>query len=199
MPRFPFALLALVGVLGTPALAGECPDGKTAKAGFILERRGTKAEIRPTSDHFVHVVNLYPGGRKQDVIYFRGLFEVSQFDDTARAIRIPLSDLRTIFPLAVKTRRAVTYTPAQPGKIGATVSLELTVMGQEKLRIGECSYDVLVIRNKFMNAEGRVTYEDTDLYSVELGFLLGKRYDEPGGRQTTNAYDSIRPLGNSPL
>ena len=41
--------------------------------------------------------------------------------------------------------------------------------------------------------------QDTDLYSVELGFLLGKRYDEPGGRQTTNAYDSIRPLGNSPL
>ena len=72
-------------------------------------------------------------------------------------------------------------------------------MGQEKLRIGECSYDVLVIRNKFMNAEGQVTYEDTDLYSVELGFLLGKRYDEPGGRQTTNAYDVIRPLGNSPL
>lgn len=186
--------LVLIAGLAPPAEANDCPDAQTSKAGFVLERRGTRAEIRPAADHFVHVLNLYPGGKRQDVIYYRGLFVVSRFDDTARHFNIPLSDLRTIFPLAVKTRRAVTYAPALPGKVGSTVSLEMVVTGQEKLQLGACAYNVLVIRNKFMNTEGRVTYEETDLYSPELGFLLGKRYDERGGGQTTNAYESIKPL-----
>jgi hypothetical protein len=198
MSRF-LPLLALACIVGSPVLAASCPDAKDAKTGFVLERSGTRAEIRPASEHLVHVVNHYPSGKKQDVIYFRGLFVISRFDDTARAINIPLSDLRTVFPLASKSRRAITYAPAQPGKIGNTVSLELTVMGEEKVRLGPCSYDVLVIRNRFMNAEGRKTYEDTDLYSPELGFLLGKRYDEPGGRQTTISYDRIGPLPPPPL
>lgn len=192
-------LLALLCLLGPTVEASECPASKSAKAGFLLERGGTRAQIRPASDHFVHVINVYPGGKKQDVIYFRGLFVVSRFDDSARSINIPLSDLRTVFPLAPKTRRAITYAPSQPGRIGATVSLELTVTGLENVRLGACSYEVMVIRNRFMNAEGRVTYEDTDLYSEELGFLLGKRYDEPGGGKTTTLYDSIKLLGNSPL
>ena len=198
MPRL-VVLLALVCLLGPTVEASECPNSKSAKAGFVLERGGTKAQIRPASDHFVHAINLYPGGKKQDVIYFRGLFVVSRFDDSARTINIPLSDLRTIFPLALNTRRAITYASAQPGRIGVTVSLEMTVTGLENVRLGACSYEVMIIRNQFMNAEGRVTYEDTDLYSAELGFLLGKRYDEPGGGKTTTLYESITPLGNSPL
>ncbi|MDF2812063.1 MAG: hypothetical protein K0S56_3094, partial [Microvirga sp.] len=156
MLRFPL-LLAVSCSIPQPALAADCPDGRAARGGFVLERKGTRAEVRPASDHFVHVANVYPGGKKQDVIYFRGLFPVSRFDDSARSINIPLSDLRTIFPLAVKTRRALTYAPSQPGKVGASVSLELTVTGQEHIRLGSCSYEVLVIRNRFMNAEGRVT------------------------------------------
>jgi hypothetical protein len=191
-----FALLILC-LWGSPALALQCPDAKSSKGGFVLEKRGTRSEVRQASDHFVHVANFYPGGKKQDVIYFRGLFVVSRYDDTAKAINIPISDLRTIFPLTPKSRRAVTYAPAQPGKVGATVSLEMVVTGTEDLRIGECPYEVLVIRNKFMNAEGRVTYEETDLYSVELGFLLGKRYDDPGRRTTTTFYDSIRLMADA--
>ena len=188
-------LVALMAALLQPAFAAECPTAETVKSGFVLERRGTRAEVRPAADQFVHVVNIYPGGKKQDVIYFRGLFVVSRFDDYTRSIRIPLSDLRTIFPLEVKTRRAVTYAPAEPGKVGAAMSLEMTVTGREQLRVGPCSYAVLVIRNRFMNSEGRVTHEETDLYAPELGFLLGKRYDEKGGKQTSVVYDSIKSLG----
>ncbi|MBQ0819407.1 hypothetical protein HPT29_022310 [Microvirga terrae] len=192
----PFALTILV----SPALGDDCPSAQTAKLGFVLERQGTVAEIRPVSDHFVHVVNAYPGGKRQDVIYYRGLFPISRFDDTARSINIPVSDLRTIFPLEPKARRTLTYAPAQPNKVGALISLELTVTGQEQIQLGTCSYAVLVVRNRFLDAEGRITSEHTDLYSPELGFVLGKRYEERSGAQTTIRYQSIRPLGRvSPL
>ena len=187
-------------LLATPAIGNDCPTAQTAKLGFILERQGTIAEVRPTSDHFVHVLNSYPGGKKQDVIYYRGLFPLTRFDDTARSINIPVSDLRTIFPLELKARRAVTYAPSQPGKAGALISLELTVTGQEQLQLGPCSYNVLIVRNRFLNAEGKATSEHTDLYAPELSFVLAKRYEERAGTQTTIKYQSIRPLGRtSPL
>jgi hypothetical protein len=78
--------------------------------------------------------------------------------------------------------------------------LELTVTGQEQLQLGSCSYNVTVVRNRFLNADGKVTSEHTDLYSPELGFVLAKRYEEKGGTQTTIKYQSIKLLGRvSPL
>jgi hypothetical protein len=57
-----------------------------------------------------------------------------------------------------------------------------------------------VVRNRFLNADGKMTSEHTDLYSPELGFVLAKRYEEKGGTQTTIKYQSIKPLGRvSPL
>ncbi len=192
--------LGLIVLLAAPALGDECPTAETARLGFVLERQGATAEIRPASDHFVHVVNTYAGGRKQDVIYYRGFFPISRFDDTARSINVPVSDIRSVFPLDLKSRRALTYAPAEPGKVGALISLELTVTGQEQMTLGSCSYNVLVVRNRFHNAEGRVLSEHVDLYSPELGYVIGKRYDEKGGTQTTVKYQTIRALRrNSPL
>ena len=194
------ALLSLLPALVTPALGNDCPTAQTAKLGFVLERQGTSAEVRPTANHVVHVVNLYPGGKKQDVLYYRGLFPLSRFDDTARSINIRVSDISTLFPLEPKARRALTYMAAQPDKAGPLISLELTVTGQEQLQMGSCSYNVLIVRNRFLNADGKVASEHTDLYAPDLGFVLAKRYDERGGTQTTVKYQSIKPLGrNSPL
>jgi hypothetical protein len=190
-------LFALAFLPAARVATQECPTAETAKAGFVLERRGTQAEVRPTSENFVHVVNTYPNGTKQDVIYYRGLFEISRFDNVARRFNVLLTDLRSIFPLDGKSRRAVTFAPADSKKVSAPISQEMTVVGQEKLQLGQCSYPVLTIRNRFMNAEGRVLSEHTDLYSADLGFVLGKRYDEKGGRQTTMLYQSIRPLARS--
>ncbi len=196
----PAFLLILTAKLTVPAYADDCPNAQTAKFGFVLERQGTRAEVRPASDQFVHVVNSYAGGKTQNVIYYRGFFPISRFDDTARSINIPVSDLRTVFPLEPKSRRTLTYAPAQPDKVGALISLELTVTGQEQIQLGACSYNVLIVRNRFLNAAGKVTSEHTDLYSPELGFILAKRYEEGGGAQTTMKYQTIRPLGKtSPL
>jgi hypothetical protein len=196
----PLLSLALTVLPLAPALGNDCPTAQTAKLGFILEQQGTSAEVRPSANHFVHVLNSYPSGKKQNVLYYRGFFPISRFDDTARSINIPVSDLRTVFPLDLKARRAITYAAAQPDKVGALISLELTVTGQEQFQLGSCSYNVLIVRNRFLNAEGKVTSEHTDLYSPDLGFVLAKRYEEGGGRQTTVRYQSIRPLSrNAPL
>lgn len=194
------ALLLILATSIVPARADDCPNARTAKLGFVLERQGARAEVRPASDHFVHVRNVYSGGKQQDVIYYRGFFPVSRFDDTARSINIPVSDIRAVFPLEAKAKRALTYASAEPDRVGALRSVEITVSGQERLELGACSYDVLVVRNRTLNADGRLMGEHTDLYSPELGFILAKRYDENGGRITTVKYQSIRPLGRvSPL
>jgi hypothetical protein len=84
--------------------------------------------------------------------------------------------------------------------VGELISLELTVTGQEQMQLGTCSYNVLIVKNRFLNAEGKPTSEHTDLYSPELGFILAKRYEERGGAQSTMKYQTIRPLGKtSPL
>ncbi|WP_243374512.1 hypothetical protein [Microvirga solisilvae] len=187
-----FLLFAFLPI--APAMAQSCPDARTAKQGFVLERQGTRAEVRQASDHFVHVANVYPGGKKQDVVYYKGLLPISRFDDTTQSISIPVSELRTIFPLGLKARRAVTYAPATPSKVGALVSLELTVSGQEELQLGSCTYEVFAVHNRYINAEGKTTSEHTDLYSPVLGFVLGKRYPEKGGAHTLVKYQSIKPL-----
>jgi hypothetical protein len=192
-------LFALASLIPESAVAGTCPDAKTAKQGFVLERQGTRAEVRQASDHFVHVTNLYPGGKKQDVVYYKGLLPISRFDETTQSISIPVSELRTIFPLALKTRRAVTYAPATPSKVGALIFLELTVTGLEELELGPCTYEVYAVHNRYLNADGKTTSEHTDLYSPDLGFLIGKRYHERGGAQTLVKYQSIRSLGRTPF
>ena len=107
------------------------------RAGFVLQRQGAPTEVRPASDLFTHVLNTYPSGKTQDVLYFRGLFDVSRRDESAHsALPCPLTDLRTIFPLDVGARRAVTFVLAEPGKAGPPLSLELTVAGRETLQIG---------------------------------------------------------------
>ncbi|MCG7394451.1 hypothetical protein MHY87_16220 [Microvirga sp. ACRRW] len=187
-------ILTLAFVFPASALANNCPNAKTAKQGFVLERQGTKAEVRPASDHFVHVTNLYPNGKKQNVIYYKGLFQVSRTDDTAQSISIPVSDVRTIFPLALKARRAVTYAPATPSTVGALVSLELMVTDQEEIELGPCAYEVFAVHHRYLNADGKTTSEHTDLYSPDLGFVLAKRYPNKNGSQTLVRYDSIKPF-----
>ncbi|MET0746483.1 MAG: hypothetical protein ABWY78_24165 [Microvirga sp.] len=193
----PFAGLCLAAARIGAVHADDCPNAQTAKLGFVLERQGIRAEIRPNADRFVHARNLYGGGRSQDVIYYGGLIEISRFDDTARRINIPMSDLRSVLPLDAKARRVLTYAPADPGRVGALVSLELTVTGQERVQLGACDYAVLVVRNRSMAADGKVLSEYSDLFAPDLGFVLAKRYAERAGGETTVSYKSIRPLSRT--
>ena len=200
MPRhlvLPIAGLCLAVAQFGAAHADDCPNAQTAKLGFVLERQGIRAEIRPNADRFVHARNIYGEGRSQDVIYYGGLIEISRFDDTGRRINIPMSDLRTLLPLDPKARRVLTYAPADPGRVGALVSLELTVTGQERIQLGTCDYAVQVVRNRSMAADGKVLYEYSDLFAPDLGFVLAKRYGGRNGGETTVSYKTIRPLGRT--
>lgn len=106
-PMLPRVLVcfALVLLLPISAQGQDCPTAPTKGKGFVLERQGVKTEVRAASDHFIHAVNSFVGGKVQDAIYYQGLFLVSRSDEDARALNIPVSDLRSIFPLALKARR----------------------------------------------------------------------------------------------
>jgi hypothetical protein len=186
-----------IPILTLPATAQDCPTAETAKTGFSLQRTGTSVEVRPASDLFVHVANTYTNGKKQDVLYFRGLLVATRSDGSNQSISFPLSDWRSIFPLDVGARRSLSYVPLEAAKAGRAASLELTVTGKDKLQLGPCSYEVLVIRNRFLGSDGKLMSEHADFYSPELGFVLAKRYDERGGRQTTVKYETIKPLGRT--
>jgi hypothetical protein len=56
---------------------------------------------------------------------------------------------------------------------------------------------VLVVQSRYLAADGRVTAKFVDLYSPELGYVLGKRYDEGGGRETVVKFETIRPLSKT--
>ena len=178
------------------ASAEDCPNAVTAKTGFVLERNGTASQVRPSSP-FTHVMNTYSNGMKQDVITFHGLVTLTRFDRSARSITIPLTDLRTILPLKVGDKRVISFVPADPTGFRGIVSQEMQVSGKEKLQLGSCSYDVLVIQNRYLAQDGRTTSRFVDLYSPELGYVLGKRYDEGGGRETAVKFETIRPLSGS--
>ena len=184
-------------VISAPTLAEECPNAVTARAGFVLERQGAKSEVRPASELFTRVVNTYDGRKRQDVLYYRGLILISRSVEGDQVLMIPLSDLRSVFPLDVGVRRALTYVRVEPTRVDRPISLELTVSGREKLQIGSCSYDVLAIRNRFMRADGRTTSQHTDLYAPDLGYVIGRRFEEGGGRETSVRYQSIRSLART--
>jgi hypothetical protein len=191
-------LLASLAV-ALPASADDCPNSITAKTGFVLERSGTTSQVRPSSP-FTHVLNTYSNGMRQDVITFHGLVTLTRFDGSAKSITIPLIDLRTILPLKVGDRRAISFVPADPTGFRGIVSQDLHVSGKETLRLGSCSYDVLVIQNRYLAQDGRIRSQFVDLYSPELGYVLGKRYDEGGGRESVVKFETIRPLsGSKPL
>ncbi|HEY8383756.1 MAG TPA: hypothetical protein VIL09_16565 [Microvirga sp.] len=178
------------------AFAQACPNAATARTGFMLERQGTRTEVRPASDLFTHAANVYSGGRRQDVLYFRGLIAVSRISSDAQAITVPLTDLRQVFPLDVGAKRALVYVSTEPGKAGRPTSVEITVPGRESLRIGGCTYEVIVVRNRILAPDGRLVSQHADLYAPDLGFVIGRRYDD-GGRETLVTYETIRPLERS--
>jgi hypothetical protein len=94
----------------------------------------------------------------------------------------------------------VTFVQAQPDRAGRPLSLELTVASREKLQIGPCTYDVLTIRNRYLAADGKVRAQHTDFYSPDLAFVIGRRFDQGGGRETSVKYETIQPLARrSPL
>ncbi|MGO4840023.1 hypothetical protein AB4144_48035, partial [Rhizobiaceae sp. 2RAB30] len=70
----------------------------------------------------------------------------------------------------------------------------LQLAGKEPIKVGNCKYEVLAIRQVLKNEVGNVLVAWTALYSPDLQMTLAKRYDEGTAKEETVAFETIRLL-----
>ncbi len=186
-----FAALLLAGAVH----AADCPDGKTAEKGFVLERPGVTSIFRPSPEHVVQITNSFDSSPPQTQFLLGGLIEVFRTSETGQFAALSDSDMRGIFPLQEGASEKVKWLhlDAEENTVEPR-SLELQVTGKETLKLGACEYQVLAVKQIFRAADGSEIDAYTALYAPELEAVLAKRYDEGTGKEETIDYRSIKPL-----
>jgi hypothetical protein len=187
-----------LGLLATGAANGaECPNSEKAKDGFTLERPGVRSQFRSSAGMVVHVANTYEAAPPQTQFFFGGLIEVLHLGEKGQFSLVPLSDLRSIFPLKSGARHKIAFLRLMPKeKAGVQQTLELQITGKEKFSLGTCEYDVLSVKQFLKDANGEELDAWTSLYAPDLQAVLAKRYDEGSARETTIGYETIKPLAD---
>jgi hypothetical protein len=182
-------------LVASAAQAADCPDGKTAGKGFVLERPGVTSIFRPSPEHVVQITNSFDSSPPQTQFLLGGLIEVFRTSETGQFATLPDSDMRGIFPLKEGASEKVEWLHLDAGENAVDPrSLELQVTGKETLKLGACEYKVLAVKQIFRAADGSEIDAYTALYAPELEAVLAKRYDEGTGKEETIDYRSIKPL-----
>jgi len=189
------AAFVLTFLAGSHAFGSDCPDGKTAKKGFVLGRPGVNSVVRPSDEQVTMLQNTYKSETPQTQFLVGGLIEVFRDGAKGQFVALPESDFRKLFPLREGEEQEVSWLwlDAKKGRVERN-SMSLKVTGVETLSLGSCAYDVQAVRQILMSGEGEVLDARTALYSPELQAVLAKRYDEGTTRELTVAYRTIRPL-----
>ncbi|TGQ52066.1 hypothetical protein EN836_20855 [Mesorhizobium sp. M1C.F.Ca.ET.193.01.1.1] len=185
------AMLTLAGA----AHAADCVDAKSAKAGFVLEKSGIRSEFRPAPGGMVAVANEYEAQSPQTQYLYAGLIEVFRDSDTGRLSMIPLGDIKKLFPLKAGAKSKTEFVRLSAKKTPkGTETLALAVKGKETYKLGDCTYNVLAVKETITGDSGAVIDSFTALYSPDLQAVLAKRYDEGTSSQSEVGFETIRPL-----
>ncbi|WP_192246246.1 hypothetical protein [Mesorhizobium silamurunense] len=186
--------LAMLALAGT-AEAADCVDAKSAKAGFVLEKRGIRSEFRPAPGGMVAVANNYQSQSPQTQYLYGGLVEVFRDSDTGRLSMIPLGDLKKLFPLKAGAKSKTEFVRLSSKKAPkSTETLALAVKGKETYKLGDCKYNVLAVNETLTGDSGAVIDSFTALYSPDLQAVLARRYDESTSAQSEVGFETIEPL-----
>ncbi len=190
-----FVLLLSALLLPGAAHGAECPDGKAAKNGFVLERPGIRSVFRPFPENVVQLTNSFDSSPPQTQFFLGGLIEVFRTSKTGQFAVLPNSDFSTIFPLKEGAREELQWLQLDAEQNTVELrSLELQVVSKETLKLGACDYEVLAVKQTFKDGEGQELDTLTALYAPGLQAILAKRYDEGTDKEDTIAYNSIKPL-----
>lgn len=177
------------------AHATDCPSSDTPDDGFVLDGTSVTSEVYRGPGPITRVVNTFSDYPKQTVFYFRGLFELLSASRASKTARHPLVGLDRLFPLKQGDRHSFEFVPMVTDDVpGAPWLLEIDVAGEEEIRLGDCRYDVLLIRQVVTDDRDRMVDEWVALYAPELEMTLGKRYDEGTSREMTVSYSGIREI-----
>jgi hypothetical protein len=189
--------LLIAALLANPAFAqaDDCPDSKTVKRPFIVERRSdVQTEIIHLDDGLVRTALRSRGSTLLETTEFQGLFQLDRIDRGRRRTLKPKTDLKSFFPLKVGQKIVAEFETEEAGKVSNS-RVELTVKKADTLYVGSCKYSVLQIEKSEARGEGDLRFLNVDYYSPVLKLVIAKEYKERNGAINLIKYDRIYFVG----
>jgi hypothetical protein len=189
----PFSVALVLSA--TVAMADDCPDAKSGKSGFVVERgESSSTDVFHIENSVVRTVMRSGGSALLETTQYEGLIQLDRIDRGRRTTFRPKSDLAAIFPLKVgqHARAEFEYLGADGRTTVATVGL--TVKEKDQLFIGPCRYDVFKVERSESRGEGPSRVINVDYYAPALKLVIAKEYKEKDGRGTLIKFDRIYPI-----
>jgi hypothetical protein len=179
-----------------PALA-YCPTAASARNGFVLvsEARGIRTEVQPSQDDML-TSNLIIGGKLQSTsTYYKG-YLVTRIVYGSGTTSTPSYDFDYTKdpPFAEGYHKAFRMTLTQANGAATTLTVETTVVGHERISVGDCALDTLVI-------EGRTEFADASVqtrrghFSPLLRTFVRATFTNSNAPSSTTVFDRIEPAG----
>jgi hypothetical protein len=183
--------VALVGASTSLWAAGlTCPNAKSGKNGFVVERSARQTTEVFHLDNDVVATTRYDGQTVLETVQYQGLFQLDRIDRGRRVKYEPRTDLNGLFPLTVGRSAIAKFITNEAGREGQ-LQVEFTVRAEDDIIIGSCKYRVLKLDRKESRSNDSPRHINIDYYSPDLKLILAREYRERDGRTTLIKYDRI--------
>ncbi len=181
--------------LATIAEAQDCPTAKHGKAGFAVERTGSSAtEIYHLDKNQTRTIARFVTGDVLEVTHHEGLFQLERIDRGRRSVMTPQSDLPPAKALKPGASIEVSFDSVADGGQKSVRRVQLKVVGQDKLGVGPCTYDVLKIEERVATGDAAFGAAGLNYWSPELKLILARSSTGPGSSGALHKFDKIKPL-----
>ena len=182
--------VTLFVMLPVCAATAECPSSKLPTQGYILGLGGSKSEIYRLNSGETRVVTRYKTGDVVEQTLYQGLIRIEHLDRGKRLKFEPKTDLNHIFPLKMGQLHPVEFDTEANGQKRVLRS-EFKVVGQDKIIVGPCQFDVLKVEHRNRFGDGPLLFINTDWYAPDIKMILAREYNESNARTSIRKYDSI--------
>jgi hypothetical protein len=185
------ALLSIWPATNAPAAVDNCPDPKSARRPFIVDRgQEWRLAVVHVDDTTVSTMLRSRGTTILETAEFQGVFQLDRIDRGRRKVFRPKGDLKSFFPIKVGKKIVAEFDTEESGKASST-KIELIVRKADTLHIGACKYSVFQIQRSESHAGGPLQFSNYDYYSPDLKIIIAKEYKNAGGATTWIKYDRI--------
>jgi hypothetical protein len=185
------ALLLILPAETAPGAVENCPDAKSARRPFIVDRgQEWRLAVVHVDDTTVSTILRSRGTTILETVEFQGLFQLDRIDRGKRKVFRPKGDLKSFFPIKVGKKIVAEFDAEESGKTSST-KIELIVRKADTLHIGACKYAVFQIQRSESHAGGALQFFNYDYYSPDLKIVVAKEYKNAGRANTWIKYERI--------
>ena len=179
-----------------PAVA-YCPTAETARNGFVLAGEPRRVEVQPSKDDTL-TLNLIAGSKLQSTsTYYKGYLLTGIVTGSGTVSTVSYDfDYRKDPPFAEGYHRAYHMRVAPTSGNATTLSVEATIVGRERVTVGDCALDTLVIEARTDYADGSVQTRRAH-FSPLLRTFVRATFTNGNAPPSTMVFDRIEPLAQS--